>query len=91
MEPVTLQKKSDDGLLLHTANFLDVIQSRKLEDLKASIQVGSHVATVCQMGNIAYRTGKKVYWDAGQRKFTDNDANKFLAAEYHNGYKMPAI
>jgi hypothetical protein len=91
MEAVTLQKKSDDGLLLHTANFLDVIQSRKLEDLKAPMQVGSHVATVCQMGNIAFRTGKKIYWDAGKNKFTDSDANKFLAAEYHNGYKLPKL
>ena len=91
MEAVPLQKKSDDGLLLHTANFLDVIQSRKLEDLKTPIQVGSHVATVCQMGNIAYRTGKKIYWDAANNKFTDNDSNKFLAAEYHNGYKMAKV
>jgi predicted dehydrogenase len=88
MESVPLQKKSDDGLLLHTTNFLDVIQSRKIEDLKAPIQAGSHVAVVCQMGNIAFRTGKKVYWDNGSSKFTDSNANKFLAAEYHNGYKM---
>ena len=91
MEAVPLQKKSDDGLLLHTKNFLDVIQSRKLDDLKAPMQAGSHVATVCQMGNIAYKTGKKIYWNAEKNKFTDNDANKFLAAEYHNGYKIPKV
>lgn len=91
MEAVPLQKKSDDGLLLHTANFLDVIQSRRFEELKAPIQVGSHVATVCQMGNIAYKTGKKIYWDNSKNKFTDNDANKLLAAEYHNGYKLPKL
>lgn len=89
VERVPLQPASDDGLLLHTRNFLDVIQSRKLEDLKAPIQAGAHVATVCQMGNIAYRTGKKLYWDNNKTKFTDSDANKYLAAEYHNGYKMP--
>jgi len=88
MEPVPLQKRSDDGLLLHTTNFFDVIQSRKTEDLKAPIQAGSHVAVVCQMGNIAFRTGKKIYWDNGGSKFTDSSANKYLAAEYHNGYKM---
>ena len=88
MEATPLQKKSDDGLLLHTTNFLDVIQSRKTEDLKCPVQAGTHVATVCQMGNIAFRTGKKIYWDDVKKKFTDNDANKFLAAEYHNGYKM---
>ena len=59
MEAVPIQKKSDDGLLLHTANFFDVIQSRKTEDLKAPIQAGSHVAVVCQMGNIAFRAERK--------------------------------
>lgn len=91
VERVPLQPASDDGLLLHARNFLDVIQSRKLEDLKAPIQVGAHVATVCQMGNIAYRTGKKLYWDNSKNKFTDSDANKYLAAEYHNGYKIPKL
>jgi len=89
IEAVPLQKSVDNGLQLHAKNFLDVIQSRKMEDLKAPIQAGAHVATVCQMGNIAYRTGKKIYWDAAKGKFTDTEANKYLAAAYHNGYKMP--
>ena len=91
MEAVAHQPKTDDGLLLHTRNFLDVVQSRKFEDLHAPIQVGAHVATVCQMGNIAYKTGKKIYWDDSNKKFTDSDANKYLAAEYHNGYKIPKV
>lgn len=89
IEAVPLQKSVDNGLQLHAKNFLDVIQSRKMEDLKAPIQAGAHVATVCQMGNIAYRTGKKIYWDAAKGRFTDTEANKYLAAAYHNGYKMP--
>ncbi|WP_199140597.1 Gfo/Idh/MocA family protein [Pedobacter sp. ASV12] len=91
IEAVPLQKSVDNGLQLHTQNFLDVIQSRKLEDLKAPIQAGAHVANICQMGNIAYRTGKKIYWDASKGKFTDSTANKYLAAQYHNGYKMPKV
>lgn len=91
MEAVPLQKAEDNGLQLHAKNFLDVIQSRKMEDLKAPIQAGAHVATICQMGNIAYRTGKKIFWNAEKGKFTDNEANKYLAAEYHNGYKMPRV
>jgi hypothetical protein len=43
------------------------------------------------MGNVAFRTGKKIYWDAASKKFTDSDANKYLAAEYHNGYSMPKV
>lgn len=91
MDTVAYQKRSDNGLDLHTKNFLDVVKSRKMEDLKCSIQEGAHVATVCQMGNIAFKTGKKIYWDAGKEKFTDADANKYLTAEYHNGYSIPEV
>jgi predicted dehydrogenase len=91
IEAVALQPASDNGLQLHTTNFLDVIQSRKFADLKAPIQAGAHVATICQMGNIAYRTGKKIYWDAGKNAFTDAAANKLLTAEYHNGYTLPKV
>lgn len=88
MEAVPFQKVSDDGVTLHTSNFIEVVQSRKFEALKAPIQAGAHVATVCQMGNIAYKTGKKIYWDAGKKEFTDAKANEYLAATYHNGYSM---
>lgn len=91
IERIEFQKSVDIGLEKHAVNFLDVIQSRKLENLNASIEVGSHIAKICQMGNIAYRLGKKIYWDAEKNKFTDNEANKYLAAEYHNGYKMPTV
>ena len=90
IERVELQKPADEGLLKHTSNFLDVVQSRKLEDLNAPITAGAHIAQICQMGNIAYKLGKKIYWDAEKNKFTDSEANKHLAAEYHNGYKLPS-
>lgn len=91
MEALPLKAKSDDGLLLHTKNFLDVVQSRKFEDLKAPVSVGANVATVCQMGNIAYRTGRKIYWDDGKKRFTDQESNKYLQAEYNNGYTLPIV
>jgi len=91
MDEVKRQRAVDNGLDLHTKNFLEVIQSQKLEDLHCPVHVAAHVATVCQMGNIAFRTGRKVYWDEEKRKFTDDDANKLLAAQYHNGYSMPKV
>lgn len=91
VERVELQKSVDDGLVKHATNFLDVIQSRKMADLTAPIEAGAHIANICQMGNIAYKVGKKIYWDAEKNKFTDSEANKYLAAGYHNGYKMPTI
>ena len=71
MDEVKRQRAVDNGLDLHTKNFLEVIESQKLDDLHCPVNVAAHVATVCQMGNIAFRTGRKVYWDEEKRKFTD--------------------
>ncbi len=85
-------KSSDNGLDNHWINFVEVIKSRKTEDLKCSIQAGSHVATVAQMGNISYRTGKKLSWDKASAKFTDEAVNKeYLMKPYHNGYTLPKV
>jgi hypothetical protein len=44
------------------------------------------------MGNIAFRSGKKLTWDNTSKKFTDNEINKqYLLKEYHNGYKLPKV
>lgn len=87
-----LVKSSDNGLNKHFENFLAVVKSRKMEDLHCSIQAGSHVATVAQMGNIAFRTGQKLSWDKSKGEFTDSKVNKsYLMKEYQNGYKLPKV
>jgi predicted dehydrogenase len=87
-----LEKPSDNGLDKHWENFIDCVKSRKAEALHCNIQDGAHVATVSQMGNIAYRSGKKLFWDLEKKRFTDNDINKeYLASKYHNGYKFPVL
>lgn len=87
-----LVKASDNGLNKHMENFVAVVKSRKMEDLHCSIQAGSHVATVAQMGNIAFRTGQKLSWDQAKGEFTDGKVNKrYLMKEYENGYKLPKV
>jgi predicted dehydrogenase len=87
-----LVKPSDNGLDKHWENFVSVVKSRKMEELHCSIQAGAHVATVAQMGNISYRTGKKLYWDKALSKFTDDAVNAaYLMKQYHNGYHLPKI
>lgn len=89
MEAVPRRQRMDNGLDLHAKNFAEVIKSRKFSDLNTSIQAGANVAINAQMGNIAFKTGKKIYWDAAKGEFKDAEANKFLAAAYHNGYQLP--
>jgi len=90
MTAVPLQKRVDDGLVLHTANFIEAVKSRDKSSLNAPIEAGAHIAIFAQMGNIAYRTGKKIYWDEAKGRFNDPDADALLAAPYHNGYQLPA-
>jgi len=83
---------TDNGLDKHMENFVAVIRSRKMADLNCSIQTGAHIATVCQMGNIAFRSQEKVTWNKAAGKFTNEKLNKeYMMAAYHNGYKLPKV
>ena len=85
-------KSSDNGLDKHMANFMAVVRSRKMEDLHCSIQDGAHVATVAQMGNISFRSGRRLVWDASGEQFGDQQINDmYMMKEYHNGYSLPKI
>jgi predicted dehydrogenase len=91
MEPLPHQPNKGSGLDAHTQNFIDAVKSRKLETLTCPIQAGAHVADVCQMGNISFRTGEIVHWDGDKRKFKEAEANRYLSAEYHNKYNLPKV
>lgn len=85
-------KSSDNGLEKHWVNFVDVIKSRKMSDLNCPIQAGADIACFSQMGNIAYRSGQKLFWDEKRQQFKDEAINKqYLMKEYHNGYKLPNV
>lgn len=83
-----LIKPTDNGLDNHWKNFIDVVRSRKMEDLHCSIEAGAHVATVAQLGNISFRSNKKLSWDGN--KFSEEAINnEYLMKEYHNGWSLP--
>jgi len=85
-----LVKPSDNGLQKHAQNFVAAIRANDPTKVNCSIQEGAHVATVAQMGNISYRSGEKLYWDATKNRFTDEAINKeYLMNTYHNGYSLP--
>jgi predicted dehydrogenase len=87
-----LVKSADNGLDKHMVNFVDVIKSRRMDNLHCPIQAAADVAIFAQMGNIAYRSGKKLNWDNQKERFTDEEINKkYLMKEYHNGYKLPNV
>jgi predicted dehydrogenase len=89
IEALPVQKNVGNGLDLHTKNFLDCIINNSPAKLNASIDIGRNVALVAQMGNVAYRSGEKVFWDNTKQQFGTATANKFIIPEYHNGWTLP--
>jgi hypothetical protein len=92
MEPVEGFEKPNElnYLDLHTSNFVEAIKANDSSLLNTPIDSGSVAAINAQMGNIAYKTGEKLYWDAAKGGFRNNkSADKLIKAQYHNGWKLP--
>lgn len=86
------EKAADNGLDKHFVNFINVVKSRKMEELHCPVTDAAHIATVAQMGNIAYRSNRKLTWDKETKGFTDAAINKaYMMKEYHNGLVLPKI
>ena len=86
--PVTHAK--DNGLERHTADFIACVKDRARTPA-CPIEAAAHTAIVCQMGNVALRTGRKVHWDAKAGRFRDDaEANALIAPRYRAPYRLPA-
>ena len=90
MEAVPLSKRyGDGGLNLHVKNHLECIKKRD-RNTNASAEIGAHIAKFSQLGNIAYRTGKKLVWD-GTKITNDKEANNYLVPNYRAPWKLPKV
>jgi predicted dehydrogenase len=82
-------KASDNGLERHTANFIAAMKDRSVA-AAAPIEAASNTAIVCQMGNVAWKTGRKVHWDAAAGLFKDDaEANALITPAYRAPYRLP--
>ncbi|MFC2115831.1 Gfo/Idh/MocA family protein [Bacteroidota bacterium] len=91
MEAVPLNEKvAGGGLPMHVKNFLECIKTR--EKPQANIEIGAHIARFAQLGNIAYKTGRKVYWNPEKQMFiNDDEANELVNANYRAPWKLPVL
>jgi predicted dehydrogenase len=72
----------------HVQNFLDCVKNRSTPS--ADIEI-SHLSTrLCHLGNIAFRLGRKLTFDATREAFHDPEANKLLSRVYGNRFEMPS-
>ena len=91
IERVDLIKGTGQGLDLHMANFIDGVKTRN-KDLNANIAVAANTARVAHLGNIAQRTGKRLYWDSKNSTFIDDqEANNYLVPTYRAPWELPKV
>lgn len=91
LEALPWSKSVDSGLDKHAANFIDVVKSRKMQDLNCPFEAGAKVAVASHFGNVALRAGEKIYWNEAQNKFNVEKANQLVKPLYHNGWKLPIV
>jgi len=79
------------GIEPHFVNFLDCVRSRRWQDLVAEVNEGYMSTSMMLMGNIAYRTGRKLTFDGKTEKFiNDDEANTYLTRqEYRKPFLLP--
>lgn len=74
----------------HFQNWLDCIKSRR--DPICRVEVGHRSSTVCHLGNIAIRSGKKVVWDPRQEKIIgDAELARWANRPYRAPWTLPAV
>jgi predicted dehydrogenase len=72
----------------HVRNFLDCVKSRRPPVL--NLDLAHQVSTVAHLGNLAYRTGRKLAWDPAQeRVLNDAEADRLVGVEYRKPWSLP--
>lgn len=89
-EEIPVTRAEDNGVELHTANFIAAVKDRS-RTVACPIESAANTAIVCQMGNAAWRTGRKVHWDAEAGLYKDDaEANALITPSYRAPYRLPA-
>ena len=75
----------------HVRNFLDAVRRRRRESLNQEIYSG-HVSTVmCHAGNISWRTGQKLRFDAKTEAFDTKEANALVGRQHRQGFELAVV
>lgn len=74
----------------HEKNWLDCMKSR--ERPNSDIEIGRLSTMLCHLGNVSYKLGRDVHFDAEKEDFgTDREANVLLDKQYRSPYDLPRV
>jgi predicted dehydrogenase len=72
----------------HLREFLDAIKSRHLETT-CNVRYGHRLTKLGLLSNIAFRTGRRIYWDdERERILDDGEASKLLKRNFRKPYRF---
>ncbi len=84
-----VQKNYGDGQNEHVKNLLSCI--REGGTLNAPIEVGAKTTIVAEMGNMAYRAGKRIHWDDTTKSFKEDIGNQLSKVTYREQWQLPKV
>ena len=81
---------NEDYHFLHVKNFLDCMRSR--ERSRSDVEIGHNSMIACHLGNIAFRLGRQVRWDAEKERMIDDaEAQKYVTRPYRAPWKLAEV
>lgn len=81
-------KGSGDPRPAHVRNFLECCKSREQPVL--NVETAHRVSSLAHLGNIAYRTGRKIAWDSSAERIAgDPVADGLVGIEYRKPWSLP--
>ena len=82
-----IARSTSGGNREHHDDWLDCMESRQRPT--CDVEIGHLSAALPHLGNIAYRTGARIEWDAAKERCIGNDeANRLLSREYRKPWAL---
>jgi predicted dehydrogenase len=79
-----------DYHFLHVKNFVDCLQARQRPN--SDVEIGHNSMIACHLGNIAFRLGRVVKWDAEKERIVgDSEAESYVTRDYRAPWKLPRV
>jgi predicted dehydrogenase len=93
-ELVNIEFKSTDERLYksdnHQGNFLECVKNRK--DPICHVEIGHRSVSMCHLGNLAIRLGRKLQWDPEKETIVgDEEALAWMTRPQRKGYEVPVV
>lgn len=80
-------ENSNQHHLDHMKDFIECVRSRKTPI--ADIEIGHRSTTTALLGNVAYRTGRRIEWDGARERIVgDAKASAHLTRDYRRPWKL---